>query len=40
LLCERHPDTLTAMSNLAETLRALGDLDGARQLEDELAERD
>jgi hypothetical protein len=30
-LGEDHPDTLTSMNNLAETRRALGDLDGARQ---------
>jgi hypothetical protein len=28
-----HPDTLTAMSNLASTLLALGDLNGARELQ-------
>ena len=30
LLGESHPDTLTSMSNLASTLRAQGDLTGAR----------
>jgi len=32
VLGEDHPDTLTSMNNLAETRRALGDLDGARQM--------
>jgi hypothetical protein len=29
---EEHPDTLTSMNNLALTLRAQGDLDGALRL--------
>jgi tetratricopeptide (TPR) repeat protein len=32
VLGDEHPDTLTAMNNLAATRRALGDLDGAREL--------
>ena len=32
VLGEDHPDTLISASNLAETLRALGDLAGARDL--------
>jgi hypothetical protein len=34
LLGEEHPDTLTSMNNLAETLRAQGDLPGARALQE------
>jgi tetratricopeptide (TPR) repeat protein len=30
-----HPNTLTAMNNLAETRRTLGDLDGARELHEQ-----
>jgi Tetratricopeptide repeat len=32
VLGDDHPDTPTSMNNLAATRRALGDLDGARQL--------
>jgi hypothetical protein len=35
LLGPEHPDTLTSMSNLAETLRAQGDWAGARKLQEE-----
>ncbi len=35
LLGEEHPDTLTAMNNLAQTLNAQGDLAGARKLEEQ-----
>jgi hypothetical protein len=34
ILGEEHPDTLTAMNNLASSLSAQGDLQGARQLEE------
>ena len=34
VLGDEHPDTLTSMSNLAETLRAQGDLAGARALQE------
>ena len=33
MLGTEHPDTLTAMNNLASTLRAQGDNGGARRLE-------
>jgi hypothetical protein len=33
-LGEEHPDTLRSMSNLAGTLRKLGDLNGAAKLQD------
>jgi hypothetical protein len=36
LLGPRHPNTLTSMNNLAEILRAQGDLAGARQLHQEV----
>jgi len=32
VLGEEHPDTLTSKGNLAETLRAQGDLEDAREL--------
>ena len=35
VLGPEHPDTLTSMNNLAETLRAQGDLAGARKLQEE-----
>ena len=35
LLGEEHPDTLTAMNNLAVTLYAQGDLAGARTLQEQ-----
>ena len=35
---EEHPDTLTAISNLAGTLSAMGDLPGARALEEKVLE--
>jgi Tetratricopeptide repeat/TIR domain len=38
LLGEEHPDTLTAMNNLAETLRAQGDRAGARELHERVLE--
>jgi hypothetical protein len=38
LLGKEHPDTLTAMSNLAQTLYAQGDLAGARKLEEQVLE--
>ena len=38
VLGEEHPDTLTSMNNLAETLRAQGDHDGARQLQERVLE--
>jgi hypothetical protein len=34
LLGPEHPDTLTAMSNLASSLQSMGDLPGARELEE------
>ena len=37
-LGEEHPDTLTVMNNLAETLRQAGDLPGARALEEKTLE--
>ena len=36
LLGERHPDTLGAMNNLAEALSALGELEAARELEEQV----
>jgi hypothetical protein len=36
VLGDDHPDTLRSMSNIAETRRALGDLDGARQLHEQV----
>ncbi|QQP93747.1 tetratricopeptide repeat protein (plasmid) [Skermanella sp. TT6] len=36
LLGAEHPDTLTSMSNLAETLRAQGDHGGARELQEQV----
>ena len=38
ILGPEHPETLTSMNNLAETLRAQGDLAGARKLEEEALE--
>jgi hypothetical protein len=34
----RHPDTLTARNNLAQTLKAQGDLAGVRQHEEQVLE--
>jgi hypothetical protein len=34
VLGEEHPDTLVALGNLATTLWALGDLAGARELQE------
>jgi hypothetical protein len=38
LLGEEHPDTLTAMANLAATVYAQGDLAGARKLFEQVLE--
>ena len=38
LLGSEHSDTLTSMNNLAETLRAQGDLEGARKIQGQVAE--
>ena len=38
VLGEEHPDTLTSMNNLADTLRAQGDLPGARALQEKVLE--
>jgi hypothetical protein len=38
LLGQEHPDTLRAMLNLAGTLRAQGDLPGARKLQEQVLE--
>jgi hypothetical protein len=38
ILGEEHPDTLTDMSNLAETLHAQGDLPGARAFQEQVLE--
>jgi len=38
ILGDEHPDTLTSMNNLAETLRAEGDLTGAREKQEEVLE--
>ena len=38
LLGEEHPDTLSAMSNLAVTLGEQGDLTGARELQEQVLE--
>jgi hypothetical protein len=38
VLGEEHPDTLTSMNDLAETLRAQGDLPGARALQEQVRE--
>lgn len=38
LLGDEHPDTLTTMNNLAETLRAQGDLAGARKIQEQVLE--
>ena len=35
---KEHPDTLTAMNNLARTLYAQGDLNGTRTLEEQVLE--
>jgi hypothetical protein len=35
LLGDGHPDTLSSMNNLAETLRGQGDLEGARDLHEQ-----
>jgi hypothetical protein len=39
LLGEEHPDTLMSKNNLAATLQAQGDLEGARRLREEGAVR-
>jgi hypothetical protein len=36
VLGEDHPDTLTSMNNLAETLRSQGDLGAARGLQEQV----
>jgi tetratricopeptide (TPR) repeat protein len=36
LLGAEHPDTLTSMNNLAETLRAQGKLEGARKIQEQV----
>ena len=36
VLGEEHPDTLTSMNNLAVTMRAQGDLAGARTIQGQL----
>jgi hypothetical protein len=36
VLGDEHPNTLTSMNNLAATLGAQGDLDGARGLEEQV----
>ena len=38
LLGEEHPDTLSAMTNLAGTLGKQGDLTGARELQEQVLE--
>ena len=38
VLGDEHPDTLGSMNNLAETLRAQGDLDGARRIQEQVLE--
>ena len=38
LLGKEHPDTLTSMNNLAQTLYAQGDLAGARKLQEQVLE--
>ena len=38
ILGEEHPDTLTSMNNLADTLRVQGDLNGARELHEKVLE--
>ena len=38
LLGKEHPDTLTAMNNLAGTLYAQGDLAGARKFQEQVLE--
>src|SRR5262249_40231447 len=38
ILGEEHPHTLTSMNNLAETLRAQGDLAGVRGLQEKVLE--
>jgi tetratricopeptide (TPR) repeat protein len=38
ILGDEHPDTLTSMNNLAETLSAQGDLTGAREKQEEVLE--
>ena len=35
MLGPEHPDTLISMNNLADTMRAQGDLAGARKLQEE-----
>ena len=39
ILGEEHPDTLTSMNNLANTLGSLGDLAGARALQEQVLAR-
>jgi tetratricopeptide (TPR) repeat protein len=36
VLGEEHPETLTSLNNLAETRRALGDAEGARELHEQV----
>ncbi len=38
LLGKEHPNTLTSMNNLAQTLYAQGDLAGARKLQEQVLE--
>jgi tetratricopeptide (TPR) repeat protein len=38
ILGKEHPDTLSSMNNLAQTLKAQGDLAGARTLEEQVLE--
>ncbi|MBU4264134.1 MAG: tetratricopeptide repeat protein [Proteobacteria bacterium] len=38
ILGEEHPNTLASMNNLAETLRAMGNLSGARELQEKTLE--
>jgi cytochrome c-type biogenesis protein CcmH/NrfG len=38
LLGRDHPDTLTSMNNLAQTLTAQGNLDAARKLQEQVLE--
>jgi hypothetical protein len=39
MLGEEHPDTITAMNNLAATLRDVGDLQGALSMQREVVEK-
>jgi hypothetical protein len=34
--CPKHPDTLTTMGNLAVSMRDMGDLPGARELQEKV----